>query len=42
MADVIKCSKEFFNLPMDEKLNINLKKSPAYRGYIQLGTLVAY
>ena len=40
MADVMKCGKDFFNLPMDKKLNISLQKSPVYRGYIQQGTSI--
>ena len=40
MADLMKCGKDFFNLPMDKKLNISLQKSPVYRGYIQQGTSI--
>ena len=40
IADVMKCGQDFFNLPMDKKVNLSLKKSSAYRGYIQLGTFI--
>ena len=37
MKNVMKRAREFFNLPMDKKVCISLKKSTAYRGYIQQG-----
>ena len=37
MKNVMKCGRDFFNLPMDKKVSISLKKSTAYRGYIQQG-----
>lgn len=37
MGDVMKCGKDFFDLPMDKKVAISLKRSSAYRGYIQQG-----
>ena len=37
MKNVMKCGRDFFNLPMDKKVCISLKKSTAYRGYIQQG-----
>jgi len=37
MKDVMKCGRDFFNLPMDKKVCISLKQSTAYRGYIQQG-----
>lgn len=40
MEKLMKCGKEFFNLPMEKKASISLKKSSAYRGYIQQGTLI--
>lgn len=38
MKNVMKRAREFFNLPMDKKVCISLKKSTAYRGYIQQGS----
>ena len=37
MKNVMKCGRDFFNLPMDKKVCISLKKSTAYRGYVQQG-----
>lgn len=37
MKRVMKCGRDFFNLPMDKKVCISLKKSTAYRGYVQQG-----
>lgn len=37
MKNVMKCGRDFFNLPMDKKVSISLKKSTAYRGYIKQG-----
>ena len=38
MKNLMKCANEFFNMPADKKTSISLKKSSAYRGYIQQGT----
>ena len=37
MENVMKHGRDFFNLPMDKKVCISLKKSTAYRGYVQQG-----
>ena len=37
MENVMKRGRGFFNLPMDKKVCISLKKSTAYRGYVQQG-----
>ena len=37
MADVMKCGRDFFDLPDDKKVSISLNRSSAYRGYIQQG-----
>ena len=37
MKTVMKRGRDFFNLPMDKKVCISLKKSTAYRGYVQQG-----
>jgi len=39
MENLMKCGNDFFSLPTEKKTSISLNKSPAYRGYIQQGTL---
>jgi len=36
MEGVFSAAKDFFNLPLDEKMEIDLNKSPHFRGYTKL------
>ena len=37
LDEVCEAGKEFFNLPMEEKLRIEMKNSPHFLGYSRLG-----
>jgi isopenicillin N synthase-like dioxygenase len=36
MKKVFSAAKDFFNLPLEEKMEIDLNKSPHFRGYTKL------
>jgi isopenicillin N synthase-like dioxygenase len=36
MNDIFSAAKDFFNLPLEDKIAIDLNKSPHFRGYTKL------